>query len=83
MGTALAFSRGVFDLWRFLAMFIASLLIQAGTNLINEYYDFRRGLDNADSKGIGGAIVHDQVPAHQVLRLALILFAQSMRLVPA
>jgi len=80
MGTALAFSRGVFDLWRFLAMFIASLLIQAGTNLINEYYDFRRGLDNADSKGIGGAIVHDQVPAHQVLRLALILFAVAIAL---
>ena len=40
-------------------MLIASILIQIATNLFNEYYDYKRGLDNAESVGIGGGIVRD------------------------
>lgn len=43
----------------FLAMLLASFLIQTATNLFNEYYDYVRGLDTKDSVGIGGTIVHD------------------------
>jgi 1,4-dihydroxy-2-naphthoate octaprenyltransferase len=55
-------------------------LIQAATNLINEYYDFKRGLDTADSHGIGGVIVHDGVTPDRVLRLAQGLFAVAVAL---
>ena len=41
----------------FLAMLIACLLIQAATNMFNEYYDFKKGLDDHTYVGIGGAIV--------------------------
>ena len=44
-------------------MLIASLLIQAATNMFNEYYDFKRGLDNEHSVGIGGTIVRDGIKA--------------------
>ena len=38
-------------------MMVACLALQIATNLFNEYYDFKRGLDTADSVGIGGGIV--------------------------
>lgn len=58
----------------FLAMLLASLLIQAGTNMFNEYYDFKRGLDNEKSVGIGGTIVRDGIAPKTVLRLAFVFF---------
>jgi 1,4-dihydroxy-2-naphthoate octaprenyltransferase len=54
------------------AMLIASILIQAATNMFNEYYDFIRGLDTAESVGIAGAITRDGIKAGTVLSLALV-----------
>lgn len=55
----------------FLAMLIASVLIQIATNLFNEYYDYKRGLDHEGSIGIGGSIVRDGFTPGQVLGIAL------------
>jgi 1,4-dihydroxy-2-naphthoate polyprenyltransferase len=38
-----------FDGWSFLITLIAALLLQAGTNLINDYYDHIKGADVADT----------------------------------
>ncbi|HAG09764.1 MAG TPA: 1,4-dihydroxy-2-naphthoate octaprenyltransferase [Desulfotomaculum sp.] len=57
------------------AMLTASVLIQAATNMFNEYYDFKRGLDTAESVGIAGAITNDGVKANTVLYLALACLA--------
>lgn len=37
----------------FIAMLLACLLIQAATNMFNEYYDYKKGLDDHESVGIG------------------------------
>ncbi|GAA0325864.1 1,4-dihydroxy-2-naphthoate polyprenyltransferase [Bacillus carboniphilus] len=74
IGTALALQDGEFNVLLFLAMLIASLLIQAATNMFNEYYDYVRGLDNENSVGIGGAIVRDGVKPKTVLTIALSFF---------
>lgn len=55
----------------FLAMLVASMLIQIATNLFNEYYDYKRGLDHEGSIGIGGSIVRDGFTPKQVLTIAL------------
>jgi len=55
----------------FLAMLVASVLIQIATNLFNEYYDYKRGLDHEGSIGIGGSIVRDGFTPQQVLAVAL------------
>ncbi|MCC5891446.1 1,4-dihydroxy-2-naphthoate polyprenyltransferase [Exiguobacterium sp.] len=55
----------------FMAMLIASVLIQIATNLFNEYYDYKRGLDHEGSIGIGGSIVRDGFTPGQVLAIAL------------
>ena len=74
IGTALALHEGPINILLFLSMLIASLLIQAATNMFNEYYDYKRGLDNEESVGIGGAIVRDGVKPETVLGLALSFF---------
>ncbi|MEN1970287.1 1,4-dihydroxy-2-naphthoate polyprenyltransferase [Lentibacillus sp. N15] len=80
VGTMLANIDGTINIPLFLAMLIASMLIQAATNMFNEYYDFVRGLDNEESVGIGGTIVRDGIAAKTVLRLALSFFAVAMLL---
>jgi 1,4-dihydroxy-2-naphthoate polyprenyltransferase len=80
LGTALAIQGTDIHLGLFLAMLLACLLIQAATNMFNEYYDFIRGLDTAESVGIGGAIVRDGIKPKTVLLLALTLYALAMLL---
>ncbi|ANU16774.1 1,4-dihydroxy-2-naphthoate octaprenyltransferase [Planococcus maritimus] len=77
LGTMIAIHYTALDWALFAAMLIASLLIQAATNMFNEYYDFARGLDNEESIGIGGAIVRNGVSPKTVLALAFLLYAIS------
>lgn len=80
LGTALALPLTSIDLGLFIAMLIACLLIQAATNMFNEYYDFKRGLDNEHSVGIGGAIVREGIQPATVMKIALSLYGISMLL---
>ncbi|WP_409271009.1 1,4-dihydroxy-2-naphthoate polyprenyltransferase [Neobacillus sp. SCS-31] len=80
LGTALALQEGKIHFGLFFAMLIACLLIQAATNMFNEYYDFKRGLDNEHSVGIGGAIVRDGIKPRTVMQLALVLYGISVLL---
>src|SRR3712207_239730 len=73
-GTALALADGAFAWGPFLAMFLASLLIQAATNMFNEFYDERRGLDTATAVGIAGTIVRGRMHARAVLIGALFCY---------
>src|SRR5690625_7600345 len=61
----------------FIAMLLAALLIQAATNMFNEYYDFVRGLDTEHSVGISGTIVRDGIKPVTVLYIALAFFGRS------
>lgn len=81
IGTFVAHTQmNVFHFGLFFAMLIASILIQAATNMFNEYYDYKRGLDNEHSVGIGGTIVRDGIEPKTVLRLALIFFGIAILL---
>lgn len=77
LGTMIAVQHTALNWPLFLAMLFASLLIQAATNMFNEYYDFARGLDTKESIGIGGAIVRNGVSPKTVLVLAFLLYAIS------
>ncbi|WP_210364807.1 1,4-dihydroxy-2-naphthoate polyprenyltransferase [Bacillus sp. REN3] len=81
LGTALALEENGGIHWGlFAAMLVASLLIQAATNMFNEYYDFKRGLDTEKSVGIGGAIVRHGIKPNTVLSLAFGLYGISVLL---
>lgn len=57
-----------------LAMLLASILIQAATNMFNEYFDYKRGLDDHTSVGIGGAIVRNGMSPKSVYNLAIAFY---------
>ncbi|MDQ0273837.1 1,4-dihydroxy-2-naphthoate polyprenyltransferase [Cytobacillus purgationiresistens] len=78
LGTALAVYEANIHIGLFFAMLIASLFLQIATNMFNEYYDFKRGNDTADSVGIGGAIVREGVKPRTVLNAALGLYGISI-----
>lgn len=78
LGTVLALLDGKFDGLIFAAMMVASILIQIATNLFNEYYDFKRGLDTEKSVGIGGGIVRFGMTPQLIMKLALSLYGISV-----
>ncbi|WP_062109558.1 1,4-dihydroxy-2-naphthoate polyprenyltransferase [Bacillus niameyensis] len=79
LGTALAGKQQhTIHISLFITMLLASLLIQAATNMFNEYFDYKRGLDHEGSVGIGGAIVRNGVHPKTVLKLAFTLFGVAL-----
>lgn len=80
LGTTLAVETANFHFGLFLAMLFSSLFIQAATNMFNEYYDFKRGLDTRDSVGISGTIVRDGIQPKTVMNLALAYYGISLLL---
>ncbi len=81
IGTSLAFSAvGHIDLPVFIAMLVACVLIQGATNVFNEYYDYKRGLDTRESVGIGGVIVRDGFGEKTVFYSAIILLVIALLL---
>lgn len=80
LGTIIALLEGEVNGLLFAAMMLASILIQAATNLFNEYYDFKRGLDTKDSIGIGGGIVRYGMTPKLIMTLALIMYGISILL---
>lgn len=51
-------------------MLVASTLIQAATNMFNEYFDYVSGLDTVESVGIAGAITQDRIQPQTILHAA-------------
>jgi len=77
-GTVLAAKDGFFSWGPFLAMLFASLLIQAATNMFNEFFDNERGLDSVESVGISGSIVKGNLAARTVLLGALFCYTLAL-----
>lgn len=57
VGSSIAIHAGRFSPLLFLATLVGCVAIQAGTNLLNDYYDHTRGVDTAASLGPSGAIL--------------------------
>ncbi len=51
IGTAMALGDGVFHLLSAVCALFAALFIQIGTNLANDYFDFKKGADTKDRQG--------------------------------
>ena len=64
-----------FSILKFILFLLACLLIQAATNLFNEYFDYKHGLDKIDSEGISGSIVKGNLSPKEVMVGALVLYA--------
>jgi 1,4-dihydroxy-2-naphthoate octaprenyltransferase len=75
LGAAIAAYDGRIDWFLLLLTLIGSVAIQAGTNLVNEYYDDVKGIDKVQTFGIGGAIQRGELAGRHVLLAGLGAFA--------
>jgi 1,4-dihydroxy-2-naphthoate octaprenyltransferase len=64
--------RGTFHLITFVMTLIAVLLLQTSAHLINDYYDYLRGIDTHNSLGPGGLIQQGIIKPVRVLVVGLI-----------
>ena len=76
LGAALAFRQDAPARWNlFPLVVLASLLIHAATNLVSEYFDFRKGVDRPETFGSSRVLVDGLLAPHQVLLGGLAAFA--------
>jgi 1,4-dihydroxy-2-naphthoate octaprenyltransferase len=75
LGVAIAARDGFFSFGRLLLALLGAIAIQAGTNLINDYYDFRSGADSEHSLGPSMVIQRGLLTPEQVWRGGFVAFA--------
>ncbi len=74
VGLALAIRDGVFaPFWAILTL-IAALLLQIGTNMVNEYYDHVRGTDATSSHSLSTAVRTGQITPAAIIRVGVLCF---------
>jgi 1,4-dihydroxy-2-naphthoate octaprenyltransferase len=72
VGSAIAYKLGSFQLLVFLAALIASICIQIGTNLANDYFDAKKGADTEERLG-PTRVTHTGLIAPDTVRNAMLL----------
>ena len=76
VGSVLALPAGGFGAGTFFLVLFGGLAAHLGTNLVSDYYDFRRGVDTSDAlSSHPGALVDEQLPADRILFGGLACFA--------
>jgi 1,4-dihydroxy-2-naphthoate octaprenyltransferase len=77
VGTGLAFGAGAGRWPLAISALLGALLIQVGTNLTNDYYDFRKGADTAERLGPVRVTQAGLVAPQTVLAAAALCFAAA------
>jgi 1,4-dihydroxy-2-naphthoate octaprenyltransferase len=76
VGAMLAFMHETPAKWAlFPLVLVASVSYHAGTNLVNDYYDFRNNVDRRGTLGSSGLLVQGLIPARSILRGAVVFFS--------
>jgi len=76
-GTAIAYSQGQGRWLPALAALVGALFIQVGTNLINDYYDFKKGADTAERLGPIRVTQSGLIAPRTVLAAAVLMFGMA------
>ncbi len=74
LGTAIAFLEGKFDLLLFVFALLSSVLLHTGTNLVNDSFDFIKGVDTQTSFGSSGMITGGILTPQKVHRAGILCF---------
>ena len=75
LGGVLAAYDGAWNWWLFAITLLGSVLIHAGTNLINDYYDLKKGTDTQESLGPNRALKDGMLTPEQVFWGGIVCFA--------
>ncbi len=75
LGAAIAAQQATLNWWLLFLALLGSIAIQGGTNLMNDYYDYRKGTDTANVKGTGGALLRGELTPRQIFWAGVAAFA--------
>lgn len=75
---AIAWANGLFSWWLFLLTLLGGVAIQAGTNVINEIYDVRQGIDKITSPRASHALLKGSLTEREAFLLAGSYFAVTV-----
>jgi 1,4-dihydroxy-2-naphthoate octaprenyltransferase len=75
LGSVLAAYDGAWNWWLFAITLVGAVLIHAGTNLINDYYDWKKGADTPESLGPNRALKEGMLTPNQVFWGGVVCFA--------
>lgn len=75
LAAVIALEQGVFDPFHFVLALVGALFLQIGANLVNEYFDYRRGADELKQAGQGMTIKQGVLAPRSVLIGAVIAVA--------
>jgi len=75
LGGLWAFYEGPINWVNFVLAILAGVLFHSGTNLINDYYDFKKGVDREGTFGSSGILVAGWLHPRQLMRFGLVCFA--------
>src|SRR5512147_3259310 len=82
VGTALASLRGPIHWGYYFLTVLGVVLLHGGSNVINDYFDYRQRIDTMEVPGSYGnearVLIQKMLGPSQVLWMALILFALSL-----
>ena len=78
LGSALAYYEGAFDIITFFVILIAACLIQIGTNLTNDLFDYIKGADNNNRLGPKRAMQSGLILESEMKRAIFIVFSLSI-----
>jgi 1,4-dihydroxy-2-naphthoate polyprenyltransferase len=76
-GGALAWADGRFVAWIFVLSLLGAIGIQAGTNIVNEIYDVRRGIDNITSPRASHTLLKGALTEREAFAVAFGAFAMT------
>jgi len=79
-GAALAFEQGRMNWWLFLAALVAGVALHVGTNVVNEIYDVRLGVDSITSPRASKAILKGRVSEREAFAVAFSAFGLAIAL---
>jgi 1,4-dihydroxy-2-naphthoate octaprenyltransferase len=77
-GGALAAVNGQFEWLPFLAALAGGMLLHSGTNVINEVFDVRRGIDTITSPRMSHAVLKGRLSERGAYAFAIVLFAAAI-----
>lgn len=78
LGGSIAAYDGQFNPGLLALTLVGAIAIQAGTNLVNDYYDYTRGADHAEALGSNSALLHGHLTPRQILVGGLVAFGIGM-----
>ena len=70
--------RGDFHPQRFLTLLLTVVCLQIGAHLVNDYYDYLRGVDTSNALGPGGLIQQGLIKPVRVLTMGLTMLTLSV-----